>query len=252
MAWEALNNIAAAKNRPLVIVVNDNERSYAPTIGGLAHHLATLRTTRGYERFLEWGRSVLGRTPVVGGPLYDTLHGVKKGIKDIVAPQGMFEDLGLKYVGPVDGHDIAALEHALRRARAFGGPVIVHAITHKGRGYAPAENDEADQFHAVGVIDPETGQPLAPGAADLDVGVRATRWSPIGARAAATSSAITAAMLQPVGLDGLRARRSPSGSSTSASPSSTPRPRRPAWRSAGCTRSSRSTRRSSTAPSTRC
>ena len=94
MAWEALNNIAAAKDRPLVIVVNDNERSYAPTIGGLANHLATLRTTDGYERFLDWGTAVLGRTPVVGQPLYETLHGVKKGIKDIVAPQGMFEDLG--------------------------------------------------------------------------------------------------------------------------------------------------------------
>src|SRR6478752_6471070 len=115
MAWEALNNIAAAKDRPVIIVVNDNERSYAPTIGGLANHLATLRTTRGYERFLEWGRSVLGRTPVVGAPIYDTLHGMKKGIKDVVAPQGMFEDLGLKYVGPVDGNDVEAVERALRR-----------------------------------------------------------------------------------------------------------------------------------------
>ena len=134
MSWEALNNLAAAKDRPVVIVVNDNERSYAPTIGGMAHHLATLRTTRGYERFLGWGRSLLDRTPVVGQPLFDTLHGMKKGLKDMVAPQGMFEDLGLKYVGPIDGHDIAELEHALRRAGAFGGPVIVHALTHKGLG----------------------------------------------------------------------------------------------------------------------
>ena len=95
MAWEALNNIAADHTRRLVIVVNDNERSYSPTVGGLAHHLATLRTTRGYERFLEWGKQVLGRTPVVGPPIYDALHGVKKGLKDVVAPQGMFEDLGL-------------------------------------------------------------------------------------------------------------------------------------------------------------
>src|SRR3954451_2147450 len=160
MSWEALNNIAAS-DRPVVIVVNDNERSYAPTIGGLARHLATLRTTRGYERFLEWGKHVLGRTPVVGAPIYDTLHGFKKGIKDIVAPQGMFEDLGLKYVGPVDGHDIEEVERALRLARSFGGPVIVHALTSKGHGYAPAERFEADLFHAVGVIDPETGEPLA-------------------------------------------------------------------------------------------
>ena len=160
MAWEALNNIAAAKDRKLVIVVNDNERSYAPTIGGLAHHLSTLRTTRGYERFLQWGKEALRRGGAPGRLAYDTLHGVKKGLKDIVAPQGMFEDLGLKYVGPVDGHDVEALEHALYRAKAYRGPVIVHAITRKGNGYAPAMADEADQFHAVGVIDPETGAPV--------------------------------------------------------------------------------------------
>ena len=160
MAWEALNNIAAEPDLPLVIVVNDNERSYAPTRGGLADHLATLRTTRGYERFLDWGKHTLSRTPVVGGAMYETLHGVKKGIKDIVAPQGLFEDLGLKYLGPVDGHDEQAIEAALRKARAFGGPVLVHVLTQKGRGYDPAITDEADQFHAVGVINPETGLPL--------------------------------------------------------------------------------------------
>ena len=198
MAWEALNTIAAS-NRPLVIVVNDNARSYAPTIGGLAHHLSTLRTTRGYERFLEWGKGVLGRTPVVGGPIYETLHGVKKGLKDIVAPQGMFEDLGLKYIGPVDGHDVTALEHALRRARGFGQPVIVHAITHKGLGHAPAENDALDHFHSVGVVDPETGTPLAASGtswtrvfSDAMVEVGASRRDVVG---------VTAAMLQPVGLD---------------------------------------------------
>ncbi|MGH3328516.1 MAG: 1-deoxy-D-xylulose-5-phosphate synthase [Streptomycetales bacterium] len=161
MAWEALNNIAAAQDRRVIIVVNDNERSYSPTIGGLADHLATLRMTSGYERFLEWGKGVLSRTPVVGAPIYDTLHGAKKGLKDIVAPQGMFEDLGLKYVGPIDGHDIGGVESALRRARAFGGPVIVHCITRKGCGYPPSENDDADRQHSVGVIDPETGRPIS-------------------------------------------------------------------------------------------
>lgn len=160
MSWEALNNIAAAE-RPLIIVVNDNERSYSPTIGGLAHHLSTLRTTRGYERFLDWGRRMLKRTPMVGDPVYDALHGMKKGIKDVVAPQGLFEDLGLKYIGPIHGHDEAEVEHALRRAAAFLGPVIVHVITEKGRGYAPAELDDADRFHGVGVIDPDTGRPLS-------------------------------------------------------------------------------------------
>ncbi len=134
MAWEALNTIAADKDLPLVIVVNDNERSYGETAGGLAEHLATLRTTRGYERFLAWGKQTLHRTPVVGGAMYDALHGVKKGLKDIVAPQGMFEDLGLKYVGPIDGHDIEAVEHALRRARAYGGPVLVPRHHPEGPG----------------------------------------------------------------------------------------------------------------------
>jgi 1-deoxy-D-xylulose-5-phosphate synthase len=160
MAWEALNNIAADKSLPLVLVVNDNERSYAPTIGGLAEHLSTLRTTQGYEQFLDWGKHTLRRAPVVGGAMERALHGVKKGIKDVVAPQGLFEDLGLKYIGPIDGHDSAALEAALRRAKAFGGPVLVHVLTQKGRGYEPARQDEADQFHAVGVINPETGLPF--------------------------------------------------------------------------------------------
>ena len=109
MSWEALNNIAAAKDRNLILVVNDNERSYSPTIGGVATYLSTLRVTQGYELFLDWGKEVLHKTPVVGTPIYETLHGVKKGIKDIVAPQGMFEDLGLKYVGPIDGHYFLAL-----------------------------------------------------------------------------------------------------------------------------------------------
>ena len=160
MAWEALNNIAGATDRQVIIVVNDNERSYSPTIGGLAFHLATLRTTEGYERFLDWGKRMLSSTPVVGRPAYGTLHAAKRGIKDMIAPQGMFEDLGLKYIGPVDGHDVTELESALRRARLFNGPVIVHTITEKGRGYAPAEADEADHFHGVGQINPDTGVPL--------------------------------------------------------------------------------------------
>ncbi|MFZ0323865.1 MAG: 1-deoxy-D-xylulose-5-phosphate synthase [Actinomycetes bacterium] len=199
MAWEAINNIAAAPDRPVIIVVNDNERSYAPTIGGMANHLSTLRTTRGYERFLEWGKQVLGRTPVLGPPLYETLHGMKKGLKDIVAPQGMFEDLGLKYIGPVDGHDIAAVERALRQARAFGGPVIVHVITTKGLGYAPAENDVADRFHGVGVIDPVTGRPVVT-AAPTWTQAFSQAMTDIGHRRGDVV-AITAAMLQPTGLE---------------------------------------------------
>ncbi|MDT0381319.1 1-deoxy-D-xylulose-5-phosphate synthase [Streptomyces sp. DSM 42041] len=198
MAWEALNNIADAKDRPLVIVVNDNERSYAPTIGGLANHLATLRTTDGYERFLARGKDVLNRTPVVGKPLYETLHGAKKGLKDLVAPQGMFEDLGLKYVGPIDGHDIEAVESALQRAKRFGGPVIVHVLTEKGRGYQPARQDEADQFHAVGVIHPDTGLPVKSSGADW-TSVFGEEMVKLG-REREDVVAITAAMMRPVGL----------------------------------------------------
>ncbi|MFJ6510013.1 1-deoxy-D-xylulose-5-phosphate synthase [Streptomyces sp. NPDC091406] len=198
MAWEALNNIAAAKDRPLVIVVNDNERSYAPTIGGLANHLATLRTTDGYERFLARGKDILERTPVVGRPLYETLHGAKKGLKDFIAPQGMFEDLGLKYVGPIDGHDVEALESALQRAKRFGGPVIVHCLTQKGRGYTPALEDEADRFHAVGKIHPDTGLPISSSGLDW-TSVFGEEMVKLG-QEREDIVAITAAMLQPVGL----------------------------------------------------
>ena len=199
MAWEALNNIAADSERRLVIVVNDNERSYAPTVGGLAHHLSTLRTTRGYERFLDWGKATLHRGGPPGRLAYEALHGMKKGLKDMVAPQGMFEDLGLKYVGPVDGHDIGELEHALRRAKAFQGPVIVHAITRKGNGYPPAEKDEADRFHTTGVIDPVTGAPLGSGGGPTWTGVFADEMVRVAERRPDVVG-VTAAMLIPVGL----------------------------------------------------
>ena len=204
MSWEALNNIATSNELPLIIVVNDNERSYSPTIGGLATHLSTLRLTSGYEKFLEWGKGVLERTPVVGAPIYDTLHGMKKGIKDIVAPQGMFEDLGLKYFGPVDGHNIEALEKAFIHAKNFGGPIIVHAITEKGRGHAPALQDDAERFHAVGVVSPSTGLPISQ---------PATTWTEIFSdelvRVAEDRKdivALTAAMLGPTGLDAFQER----------------------------------------------
>jgi 1-deoxy-D-xylulose-5-phosphate synthase len=199
MSWEALNNIATAENRNLVIVVNDNERSYSPTIGGLAAHLSTLRMTQGYERFLDWGKEVLQKTPVVGAPIFETLHGMKKGIKDIVAPQGMFEDLGLKYIGPIDGHDIAAMDRALEQAKEFGEPVLVHVITEKGRGYSPAIADEAEKFHAVGIVDPETGLPIKKSAISW-TDIFSQELVEIG-RTREDIVAITAAMLGPTGLD---------------------------------------------------
>ena len=198
MCWEALNNIAATDN-PVVIVVNDNGRSYSPTIGGLADHLATLRTTQGYERTLGTVKTALARTPVLGGPVYTALHGLKRGIKDFLQPQVLFEDLGLKYVGPIDGHDTGLMESALRRAKAFGGPVIVHAVTVKGFGYQPAVDDEADCLHSVApVTDPITGKPVNPSARGW-TGVLAEELVAVGAERPDVV-AITAAMLQPVGL----------------------------------------------------
>ncbi|RRO14807.1 1-deoxy-D-xylulose-5-phosphate synthase [Saccharopolyspora rhizosphaerae] len=198
MCWEALNNIAADPDRPVVIVVNDNGRSYAPTIGGLAEHLAALRLNPTYEKALESGKRTLRKMPVVGRSLYTGLHAAKSGIKDAISPQVMFSDLGLKYLGPVDGHDMRAMEHALQMAKSFGGPVIVHAVTRKGNGFAPAENDEAEQMHQVKVIDPETGLPKKP-APKSWTDVYADELVNIGAERSDVV-AITAAMLGPTGL----------------------------------------------------
>mgnify|MGYP005793685581 CR=1 FL=1 len=159
MCWEALNNIATGKKRSIVIVVNDNGRSYSPTIGGLAENLAALRLQPAYDKVMESGKNTLGRMGWVGDRAFQLISGLKEGVKHSILPQEMFSDLGLKYIGPVDGHDIGQVENALRYAKDYGGPVIVHTITHKGKGFDPAENDEADQMHATGVIDPVTGVP---------------------------------------------------------------------------------------------
>lgn len=198
MAWEALNNIAESQNRKLIIIVNDNGRSYSPTIGGLALRLDSLRTSRGYERFLRWGKRTLHRSGPPGRVTFSALHGMKRGLKDFLAPNGIFHDLGIKYIGAIDGHDAGEVEYALRRARDFGGPVIVHILTEKGRGYTPAEQDLADHFHAVGQIHPETGLPLAPSRFGW-TSVFADEIVQIGRRRPDVV-AITAAMLAPVGL----------------------------------------------------
>ncbi|MGW5918082.1 1-deoxy-D-xylulose-5-phosphate synthase [Nocardia fluminea] len=199
MCWEALNNIAGAPDRPVVVVVNDNGRSYAPTIGGLADRLTALRTQPAYEHALDAGKRILKSIPAVGDSAYSMVHALKAGIKDAVSPQELFSDLGMKYVGPVDGHDLVALEAAMRRAKDFGGPVVVHVVTRKGNGYEHAENHVADQMHACDPIDPLTGRPLA--------GKKAKGWTAVfseeliehGARRA-DIVAITAAMPGPTGL----------------------------------------------------
>lgn len=207
MAWEALNNIAVARDERLVIVVNDNGRSYTPTVGGIATQLSVLgqqlsaiRTDRRYERMLARIKQAARRTPLVGEAVYGLLHGFKMGVKDVLAPQGMFADLGIKYLGPIDGHDIAAVERALTQARGFHGPVLVHCITQKGRGFKAAEEHEEDRFHAVGRIDEVTGVSLA----ESNVRTWTDAFSEELARIGATDErvvAITAAMLHPTGLD---------------------------------------------------
>ena len=197
MAWEALNNISVAEDCRLVIVVNDNGRSYQPTIGGLAKNLASVRISQRYENVLDYIKTTLSRTPVVGPPVYGTLHGIKKGLKDVLQPQVLFEDLGLKYLGPIDGHDEAMVEQALRRAKEYGGPVLVHVITQKGFGYGPAVENEDDCLHQV------PGAPR-PGAVP---GAPTRTWSQVfGDELVAIGQrrpdvvAITAAMLHPTGL----------------------------------------------------
>jgi 1-deoxy-D-xylulose-5-phosphate synthase len=206
MTWEAINNIAADKRRRVVIVVNDNGRSYAPTVGGVADYLASLRPTidtvrthRVYEGTLDWWKHRLQNGGPFGRFVYKGLHATKKGLKDWWAPQGLFDDLGMKYVGPIDGHDLTAVENALRQARNYGGPVIVHAMTQKGRGYAPARAHEADQFHAVGIIDPETGEPVGSAGAQSWTSVFADEISQL-ADERKDIVGITGAMLIPVGL----------------------------------------------------
>jgi 1-deoxy-D-xylulose-5-phosphate synthase len=199
MAWEALNNIAASDDLPLVIVVNDNGRSYTPTVGGVARHLTGLRTNPRYEQILELVKRTVSRAPLVGNAAYDILHGIKIGLKDVLAPQGLFSDLGLKYVGPIDGHDIAEVERALRQAKNFGGPVLVHCITRKGNGFKAAEDHEEDRFHAVGKINATTGEAIG--------GASGQTWTELFSEELLRLGsdderivAITAAMVYPTGL----------------------------------------------------
>ena len=199
MAWEALNNIAASEDLPLVIVVNDNGRSYTPTVGGLARYLAGLRTNPRYEQILDLVKRNVSRAPLVGNVAYDILHGIKIGLKDVLAPQGMFSDLGLKYVGPIDGHDVGAVERAFQQAKQFGGPVLVHCVTRKGNGFKAAENHEEDRLHAVGKINAATGESLG--------GASEQTWTDVFSEELLTLGstndrvvAITAAMVYPTGL----------------------------------------------------
>lgn len=159
MCWEALNNISADKERNAVIVVNDNGRSYSPTIGGLSENLSRIRTQHGYDELMEHGKKTLKSLGWVGNRTFDALHAVKEGVKSSILPTEMFPELGMKYIGPINGHDLDALDHALSYARDYEGPIIVHVVTEKGHGFAPAVNEPQDQMHSTGAIDPVTGVP---------------------------------------------------------------------------------------------
>ena len=200
MTWEALNNISDDNNRNLVIVVNDNGRSYAPTIGGMARFLGSVRTQRSY-RILRGGSETLFN--MFGAPGKALYRGIRGGVRGFLSRfannEALYSNLDIKYLGPIDGHNLSDLERALRQAKSYRQPVIVHVITEKGRGFEPARNDEADQFHAVGQIDPVTGEPVSSGGS---VG-----WTDVFARAMVAEAdkndtvvGITAAMLRPTGL----------------------------------------------------
>jgi 1-deoxy-D-xylulose-5-phosphate synthase len=199
MTWEALNNISDDNDRKLVIVVNDNGRSYAPTIGGLARYLNGIRTERIYRRLYRLSRKVFYKFGMPGKMAYSTLRGAAKGLLGTFAPKGIFPNLDLKYIGPVNGHDMNAMEEALKQAKKYANPVIVHAITQKGKGYEPAVSDEADQFHAVGQIDPDTGKSVGDSGKQSWTGVFADEMVEI-AKNKPNVIGITAAMLIPVGL----------------------------------------------------
>lgn len=200
MAWEALNNISDDNDRKLVIIVNDNGRSYAPTIGGLARYLNDVRTAKNYRRLYKLSKKVFYKMGLVGRLIYSAARGAGKGLLSTFAPQGMFPNLDIKYIGPVDGHDLAAMEQALRQAKKYGSPVIVHAITQKGHGFNPAMLNEDDQFHAVGKIDPSTGESLEESAAETWTGAFGDEILKIAGKREDIIG-ITGAMLIPVGLD---------------------------------------------------
>jgi len=205
MTWEALNNITHENDRKLVIVVNDNGRSYAPTIGGLAKHLTNIRTDRMYKRMYRFSKRVFYSFGSLGRMVFNAARGAGRSALETMAPQSMFPNLDIKYIGPIDGHDILAVEHALKQAKNYSSPVIVHVITQKGKGFDPAMLNEDDQFHAVGKIDPTTGESL-----EVTGGVS---WTNVFRDEMVTIAdarkdvvGISGAMTIPVGLDAMAAK----------------------------------------------
>ncbi|WP_022885186.1 1-deoxy-D-xylulose-5-phosphate synthase [Glaciibacter superstes] len=200
MTWEALNNISDDNTRRLIIIVNDNGRSYAPTIGGMARFLNTVRTKRGYRDLYFSSRKAFDHLGTPGRAIY---RGVRGGLHGFLSRftnnEALYSNLDIKYIGPVDGHDIEAMQEALSQAKGYGAPVIVHTITQKGKGYDPAIRDTADRFHAVGQIDPETGESISSSSSPSWTSVFADELVKLAASNDRLVG-ITAAMLRPTGL----------------------------------------------------
>ena len=196
MAFEGLNNLGHSASR-VVIVLNDNGRSYAPTASRLGQTLSRLRLNPGWVHLRDRVENLLRDLPAVGELAYTSLRGAKAAVREVLEPTAFFEALGVRYTGPFDGHDIAGMEDALRNAAAYDGPIVVHVLTQKGRGYPPAEADDEKCLHDAPVFDPMTGPPKwvpagyteAFATAMLDVGERHPQVH-----------AITAAMPGPTGL----------------------------------------------------
>ncbi|QIM18479.1 1-deoxy-D-xylulose-5-phosphate synthase [Leucobacter coleopterorum] len=206
MTWEALNNITDDNDRNLVIIMNDNGRSYAPTIGGMARFLNSVRVTGSYRDLQEGSERLFSRFGSPGRIVYRATRGAMRGfVSRASGNQDLYANLDIKYVGPVDGHDLEALELAMHQAKDYGRPALVHVITEKGRGYALAENDEADQFHAIGQIDPDSGVPVKHSSGPSWTSVFSEHIVEL-AEENERIVAITAAMLAPTGLDAMAKR----------------------------------------------
>ena len=200
MAWEALNNITDDNDRNLVVIVNDNGRSYAPTIGGLARGLSKVRTEPWYREGYRLSKRVFSLFGPLGRVLFNAGHAFIDSLLSFGVPKGIFPNLDIKHLGPVDGHDLKSLESVLSEAKKLGQPVIVHVITQKGRGYTPALEDAADQFHAVGKINPESGLPIKASSEPSWTSVFGDELVKV-ADADERVVGITGAMLIPVGMD---------------------------------------------------
>ena len=197
MAYEALNNAAHLKTN-FIIVLNDNYMSISENVGGMSNYLAQLRTADFYTGLKKGVTNALHRIPTVGDHMIEQIRRTKSSIKQLVVPGMLFEDMGITYLGPIPGHDIGMLCRAFREAKKVEGPVLLHVLTQKGRGYAPAEQDPS-RFHGTGPFDVSTGEPLQKASKDTYTDIFSKVICDIGKRDP-NVAVITAAMADGTGL----------------------------------------------------